>query len=79
MQGTPVPSLVREEPTRCGAARHGHPNYRGRAPWSLCALEAVCPGACALQREATAARNPRSREQPLLTTDRESLHTATET
>ena len=36
MQGTWVPSLVREDPTCCEATKPMHHNYWALAPWSLC-------------------------------------------
>ena len=61
MQGTRVWALVREDPTCHGATKPVRHNY-----WA-CALEptshnywARVPRSCALQREATAVRSPRT-------------------
>ena len=65
VQGTPVPSLVHEDPTCHGATKPVFPNY-----WSLCALEPVLwnkRGHC----NEKAVRLNCNKEEPLLTATRE--------
>ena len=51
MQGTWVPSLVREDPMCCEATKLVHHNYWALAPWSLCSAtrKATTERTCALQ------------------------------
>ena len=54
VQETWVQSLIREDPTCCGATQAVCPNYGGcwcSRAWEPKLLKPVCPRACALQQE----------------------------
>ena len=79
-QGTRVGSLVWEDTTCQWATKPTHHNYwaTGSRACELQLLKPAHPGACALQREATAMRSPGTTEElPPLTTTRERPSTVT--
>ena len=88
MHGLLVVSLVQEDPTCCREANPMYHNCWACAlehkshscwAWMLQPQKTTCPRACALHWEATAMRRSciTTREQPLLTTTRESPCVAT--
>ena len=81
-QGTRVGSWVWEDTTCQWATKPTHHNYwaTGSRACELQLLKPAHPGACALQREATAMRSPGTTEElPPLTTTRERPSTVTKT